>query len=259
MLRRGPASAIPRIETKNAGRRQGEGTRAGACVDAGQRRPGPCTRSRSPAPLSTAGPDASPVPQERTQGPGYETESVLCIFFFNQSKKKSHLKRPRDPLRSPATHLRAVPGGGGVHARPEFPTPFSALPSRAAAAGLPGKPPSFRRGRWWSRSARARSASPPRARAPPAPVPGLPSRDAPGLRLAGRTTRWDSPEGGPPLLPACARRRPSGPQSLARTGALGSGSCAELRADLSPTGLLIAGWDCGRVWERKSPETGSER
>lgn len=77
-------------------------------------------------------------------GAGVGNGKKSCAFHFfnrgNRSKKKKSPKTSPGPATVPATHLRAVPGGGGgVHARPEFPTPRSALPS-PRGGGCSGEP-----------------------------------------------------------------------------------------------------------------------
>lgn len=190
--------------------------------------PPPGSRSRSPAPLSPLQDQALPRsrPRARTQGPGRKRKaSCEFLFFFFQpsqpKQKKGHLKRPRDPLRSPATHLRAVPGGGGAAAftraaSPQHPSPHVRVQAAAAAAGAPGSRP----------LPPARPEEQPRACSEhvPAVVPArLP------LPEAGPASRWRS---GAVAGRSRYRRVRGNPKPRSH---LGPGSFAEPRAALSPT------------------------
>lgn len=87
------------------------------------------TRRAAPAAFVSWGPGTSSVPPSGAHTPtGAETTlEFLFLSKVNRSSKGQQLTFPRDSLRSPATNLRAVPGGGDgdVPARRGFPTPLS--------------------------------------------------------------------------------------------------------------------------------------
>lgn len=247
MLPTGPASAIPRDRAGTGGRSAGEGTLAGACVDSGRREtsPGRPAGSRPPAPLSPPQDPALLCPAlgraRRSRGRKRKASSAFLFFNrVNRSKKKKKKKSPKTspgPATVPATHLRAVPGGGGVHARPEFPTPRSALPS-PGGGGCSGEPPArppscLRVAVEGAAPARALGTRPRRrARAAPLPAAGLGSRRCPQAGGEQAALLRGTHERALCLPAPCVSGWGLRPRSP-----VGSGS----RADLSPTRLLIAG------------------
>lgn len=211
--------------------------------------------------VCTAGPGASlSRPRARTQEPGKETESVLCVSFFQpsppkQKKKKSHLKRPRDPLRSqlPTSGLSRA-AAALTHARSsQHPAPRFRVPAAAAAAASrPAKPPSsLRAAVEGAAPARALGTRPRRrARAAPLSAAGLGSRRCP--RAGGEQAALppgDPREGALPLGPLRVRL---GPQAWLARG------LRFPRGPLPPPADDLQAWGCHRVWERKSPETRGE-
>lgn len=182
---------------------------------------------------------------------GRKRKEVLCISFFStlstEAKKKSHLKRPRDPLRSllPTSGLSRAAAAAFTRARSsQHPSPHFRVPAAAAAAASrPGKPPSLLRvAGEGAAPARVLGARPRRrARAALLSVAGRGSRRC-SRAVARRPPAPGDPREGvllsDPECPAWSGWgfRPRSP--------VGSGSCA-----ISP---------CQRVWERKSPETPGE-
>lgn len=165
-------------------------------------------------------------------------------FFFPPSKPKQkspHLTSPGSAT-SPATNLRAVPGGGGGHARHGFPTPLSAFPRPAAAAGFPGKPPSFPGAAAGGPAARVLGARPRcRARAPSAPGARLGTRRhsrGGGEQAAPRP--GDLQEAGLPLRTAPQTSPTRGLPAPAPSGARTSPHPRLLIAGLGPPASLGA-------------------
>lgn len=181
-------------------------------MDAGGREPnlGRGARSRPPAPLSPLQDRhfLCPAHGSARRSRGRKRKASCAFLFFQPSqpkqKRKGHRQRSRDPPRPLATHLRAVPGGGGgVRARPACPAPQSALRRRGGGGDEPpGQPPSL--------PARALAARPRRrARAPPLPAAGLG-----GAQRAGAAARRPHRQRGPTR----GRRAPAPPECLAPCG-----------------------------------------
>lgn len=184
-------------------------------------------------------------------GAGVGNGKKSCAFHFfnlvNRSKKKSHLKRPRDPLRSqlPTSGLSRAAAAAFTRARSsQHPSPRFRVPAAAAAAAS-------RRGSRPLSSAWPVKEQPPRACSEhvPAAVPARPCCRWPGAEAGGARERW--PAGRPPrgtherafclFDQECPAWSGWGFRPRSHVG---SGSCA-----ISP---------CQRVWERKSPETPGE-
>lgn len=110
-----------------------------------------------PAPLSPPQDQAflRPALGRARRSRGRKRKEVLCISFFQpcqpKQKKKSHLKRPRDPLRSqlPTSGLSRAAAAAFTRARSsQHPSPHFRVPAAAAAAAAAsrrGKPPSLLR------------------------------------------------------------------------------------------------------------------
>lgn len=180
--------------------------------------------SRPPAPLSPPQDRAllCPALGRARRSRGRKRKASCAFLFFNRvhrSKKKKSPKTSPGPAAVPATHLRAVPGGGGAHARPEFPTPRSALPS-PGGGGCSGEPtgeaalfPPRGRRRTGPR-ARARNTSPPPRPRGPALGGGAGKQAVPpGRWRAGRAAPRGPTRGrSASRPPAC----PAGASGLAR-------------------------------------------
>lgn len=183
-------------------------------------------------------------------GAGVGNGKKSCAFHFfnrgNRSKKKSHLKRPRDPLRSqlPTSGLSRAAAAAFTHARSsQHPAPHFRVPAAAAAAAsLPGKPPSFLRVAGEGAAPRACSEHVPAA-VPARPRCRWPARKQAVLASRGKqAARPGNPREGVLLL------RPPVPD-VVRLGLRASLTRGvRFLRDLSPTRLLIAGLGLPTGW-----------
>lgn len=204
-----------------------------------------------PAPLSAPQDQAflRPALGRARRSRGRKRKEVLCISFFQPcqpKQKKSHLKRPRDPLRSqlPTSGLSRAAAAAFTHARSsQHPAPHFRVPAAAAAAAsLPGKPPSFLRVAGEGAAPRACSEHVPAA-VPARPRCRWPARKQAVLASRGKqAARPGNPREGVLLL------RPPVPD-VVRLGLRASLTRGvRFLRDLSPTRLLIAGLGLPTGW-----------